>query len=188
MAKKKDVRPAGHLVDPGEAQPPAQGGILESPLPRYVGEDPVERTVPKDEFDRLLAEEMAKAEPRPPRMTAPLNIAQAISQGVADLPDGSAIEYPEAQHYKFLAEGGEDVNYLLSVRVTARNPAELEDTVNAAIRAGQGNFRHDGVEVYLHAVSGFRAVSRVPGRDAYATVLNYIFRVRPIEDGPEARR
>ena len=143
---------------------------------------------PEDFFDAAVAEEMKKIEPdKPPRMTAPFNLAQAISAG-AMIPEGSAVQYPEVQHFQFLANGGEDVDYLFTIGITARNPAGLRAAVDVMIRAGQGNFRHDGVEILLYAVSGFKAVSRVPGRDAYTTNLNYIFRVRPIEAGPEARR
>lgn len=171
MSSKKDIHPKGNQVD---SEPPAEHAPAAAP-------------VAAEEFDRLLAEEMAKAEPQPPRMTEPFDLAQAIASR-AVLPNGAGVEHPAAGSFQFLAEGGEDIDYLYSVKVSARNQAGIEEAVNAMIRAGQGNFRHDGVEIFLHAVSGFRAVSRVPGKEAYATTLNYIFRVRPIEAGPEARR
>jgi hypothetical protein len=168
--------------------PEVEDAVEEMIEEEMAGPQPEPSKLP-EQFDELLAGEMAKAGmPREPRMTAPFNLALMISLAMTELPEGLHVKYQLDQERSFLAEAaGEDVDYLFSADIAADSREILSAGIDMAIRGASTPFEHDGVEVYLHAVQGHRDVRRTPeDQSKYSVHLTYIFRVRLIPGNKEA--
>ena len=131
--------------------------------------------------DRLA--DAPKDEPKPLRMTSPLDLAETIHGNLhaVDLED---YEFPAAV-LCFSVDGDEN-EYPYSIIIRAPNRLTMDFHVNAAIAAGQVPILHDGVKLHLHAVQGHRFVMHDPALNKYMVNLTYIFRVRPIRETKEA--
>ncbi len=135
---------------------------------------------------RPLDEKPLHPEPAPPsRTTPPINLAKKISAKLR-IPEGVSIEYQKNRDFTFAIAGGEDIDYMFSATISAATVDAVRAGVDAALKAAVEPFVQGGVEVYLHAAQDFTDIKRVP--KGYAANLTHVFRVRPIQGGPEARR
>ncbi len=180
MAKKKSE------ILPGSAMDKELKQMVAKEIAQIAVEEGAQGSAIVGPDGRPLSEAPLHPDPlRPARMTSPLNLAEKISAKLR-IPEGVSIEYQAAREFVFPMRGGEDVDFIFRATISAETPAAVMAGVDAALLAAREPFERDGVEVYLHAAQDFKDIKRVPGK-GYAANLTHVFRVHPIEAGPDRR-